>query len=54
MFFVAVGSLHISGEGFEAFTVERNQLAVIPSCVLRWTLASEGPAEIIRILPAAD
>jgi mannose-6-phosphate isomerase len=54
IFFVAGGSLQISGEGFDAFTVERNQLAVVPSSVAQWTLASEGPAEIIRILPAAD
>jgi mannose-6-phosphate isomerase len=53
MLFVSGASLQISGEGFDPFTVERNQLAVIPSSVPRWTLASEGPADIIRILPAA-
>ena len=54
MLFVGAGSLQISGEGFDAFTVEDNQLAVIPSSVPRWTLASEGPTEVIRILPTAD
>jgi hypothetical protein len=34
--------------------VERNQLAVIPAQTARWSLAAEGPAEIIRILPAGD
>ncbi len=54
MLFVAAGSLQISGEGFEAFAVERNQIAVIPSAAPPWTLASEDTAEIIRILPAAN
>ena len=47
------GNLRISGDGFEPFTVERNQLAVIPSASPRWTLAGDESAEIIRILPAA-
>jgi mannose-6-phosphate isomerase len=54
MLFVMQGNLRISGDGFEPFTVERNQLAVIPSSSPRWTLAGDGSTEIIRILPAAD
>ncbi len=52
--FVAEGRMHISGEGFEPFSVERNQLAVVPSSAKRWTLHADDPAVIIRILPAAD
>ena len=54
MLFVAKGSVQISGEGFDPFTVERNQLAVIPSAAPRWTLAGEDTTEVIRMLPAAD
>jgi mannose-6-phosphate isomerase len=54
MLFVVQGSVQISGEGFEPFTVERNQLGVIPSATPRWTLAGEDSTEVIRILPAAD
>ena len=54
MLFVMQGNLRISGDGFEPFTVERNQLAVIPSSSPRWTLAGDEATEIIRILPAAD
>ncbi|MGC2618740.1 MAG: hypothetical protein WA414_06820, partial [Acidobacteriaceae bacterium] len=59
MLFVAEGRIRISGssyagETFEPFFVERNQLAVIPASTARWTLSTEGPAEVIRILPAGD
>ena len=54
MFFVTRGSVQVSGDGFEAFTVEHNQLAVIPAATPRWTLAGEETTELIRILPAAD
>lgn len=59
MLFVAEGRIRISGssfagETFEPFFVERNQLAVIPASTARWTLSTEGPAEIIRILPAGE
>jgi mannose-6-phosphate isomerase len=59
MLFVVEGRIRISGisfEGktFEPFFVERNQLAVIPASTARWTLSTEGPAEIVRILPAGD
>jgi mannose-6-phosphate isomerase len=54
MLFVTQGSVQISGENFEPFTVERNQLGVIPSATPRWTLAAEDSTEVIRILPAAD
>jgi mannose-6-phosphate isomerase len=53
MLFVTAGSAQISGDGFDPFTVERNQIAVIPSAVPRWSLAGQDPTEIIRILPAA-
>ena len=54
MLFVTQGSVQISGEDFEPFTVGRNQLGVIPSAAPRWTLAGEESTEVIRILPAAD
>jgi mannose-6-phosphate isomerase len=54
MLFVQQGQLRIAGDGFEAFDVERNQLAVIPSCTARWTLSGGGITEVIRILPAED
>lgn len=59
MLFVAEGRIRISGisfdgQGFEPFCVERNQLGVIPASTARWSLAADGPAEIIRILPAGQ
>ncbi len=54
MLFVVQGSVQISGEDFKPFTVERNQLAVIPSAAPRWTLTGADSTEVIRILPAAD
>jgi mannose-6-phosphate isomerase len=54
MLFVTRGSIQISGEGFEPFTVQRNQLSVIPSAAPRWTLTGEESTELIRILPSAD
>jgi mannose-6-phosphate isomerase len=59
MLFVVEGRMRISGltadgKPFQPFAVERNQMAVIPASTARWTLAAEGPAEIIRILPAGD
>jgi mannose-6-phosphate isomerase len=59
MLFVAEGRIRISGlsydgGSFEPFYVERNQLAVIPASTARWALSVEGPAEIIRILPAGE
>jgi mannose-6-phosphate isomerase len=54
MLFVSQGSLHILGDGFEPFTVERNRLAVIPSSTPRWTVTGDESTEIIRILPTAD
>lgn len=52
MLFVTEGRLRISGEGFTPFAVERNQIAVIPAAAPRWTLVTEEPTEVIRILPA--
>ena len=52
MLFVTEGRLRISGEGFTPFAVERNQIAVIPASTPRWTLVSEEPTEVIRILPS--
>ena len=54
LLFVAEGNIRISGDGFDAFSVARNQLAVIPASAPVWTLSSEGPAEVIRIVPAGD
>jgi mannose-6-phosphate isomerase len=53
MLFVTKGSVQISGDGFDPFTVERNQIAVIPSAAPRWSLTGQDDTEIIRILPAA-
>jgi mannose-6-phosphate isomerase len=52
--FVSQGSVRISGDGFESFTVERNQLTVIPSTSARWSLFVDNLTQIIRILPKAD
>jgi mannose-6-phosphate isomerase len=54
LLFVAQGRIHLSGDSFEPFWVDRNQLAVIPAATSRWGLGVEGSAEIIRILPAED
>jgi mannose-6-phosphate isomerase len=54
MLFVVQGRTRISGDGFESFSVERNQLAVIPSSTPRWDLDGDEATEIIRILPAAN
>lgn len=54
MLFVAEGRLKISGPSFEPFTVERNQLAVVPAAAPPWTLATDGSTEVIRILPPSD
>jgi len=51
--FVAAGCVRISGDGFSPFTVERNQIAVIPSASGRWSLHGDDSAEIIRILPVS-
>ncbi|MGB6133064.1 MAG: type I phosphomannose isomerase catalytic subunit [Acidobacteriaceae bacterium] len=52
MLFVVSGELRISGTAFDAFTVERNQIAVIPAVATTWTIEPSAEAEIIRILPA--
>jgi mannose-6-phosphate isomerase len=54
MLFVVAGRIRVSGDNFESFSVERNQLAVIPSSAPRWTLGGDDSTEIVRILPAAD
>lgn len=54
MLFVVDGRIRVSGDSFESFSVERNQLAVIPSSAPRWTLGGDDSTEIVRILPAAD
>jgi mannose-6-phosphate isomerase len=52
MLFVQEGRIRIAGRSFEPFVVERNQLAIIPAASDHWSLSTEGPTEIIRILPA--
>jgi mannose-6-phosphate isomerase len=49
--FLVEGKATIEGEGFAAFPVERCQLAVIPAGAKGWKIKTEGPADIIRILP---
>ena len=51
---IRISSLSLDGHSFEPFFVERNQMAVIPASTPGWTLAADGPVEIIRILPAGD
>lgn len=51
MLFVADGRIRIAGRSFESFIVDRNQLAVIPAATEQWTLSTDGPSDIIRILP---
>jgi mannose-6-phosphate isomerase len=52
MLFVVHGRIRIAGHGFESFTLERNQLAVIPSSTPCWDLDGDQATDIIRILPA--
>jgi len=52
--FVVQGRIRISADGFESFSVERNQLAVIPSSTPCWDLDCDQAAGIVRILPAAN
>ncbi|MGA8528360.1 MAG: type I phosphomannose isomerase catalytic subunit [Acidobacteriaceae bacterium] len=54
MLFVEEGRIGISGEGFTPFSVERNQMAVIPASTGRWALAGEEATQVIRILPAEE
>lgn len=49
--FVLEGQMCISGEGFETFAVERNQVAVIPASASGWRLEGGAGTEVIRILP---
>ena len=56
MLFVAQGRARIagsaSGDGFESFSLEANQIAVIPASTARWGFAADSPTEVIRIVPA--
>jgi hypothetical protein len=54
MLFITEGRAQISGDGFEPFAVERNQIAVVPSLCPRWSLVGDEVTEVIRILPVAD
>jgi mannose-6-phosphate isomerase len=49
--FLERGQAIIEGKGFAAFPLDRYQLAVIPAGAKDWKIKTEGPAEIIRILP---
>ncbi|QNI34350.1 class I mannose-6-phosphate isomerase [Alloacidobacterium dinghuense] len=51
LLFVADGRLKIEGAGFEAFSLNRCQLAVIPAGARDWKITPEAGAEVIRILP---
>jgi len=53
MLFVIDGRVHISGDAFSPFDVERNQLAVIPSASRAWSLEGQDLLEMIRIVPGA-
>ncbi len=49
LLFVSSGTLEINGEGFEAFSVDRCELAVIPASASRWQ--ARGTAEVVRMIP---
>ena len=49
--FVADGSVTIDGDGFDSFQLGKCQVAVFPALCAPWRLDSEGPAEVMRILP---
>jgi mannose-6-phosphate isomerase len=49
--FLVEGKAAIEGEGFDAFSLERCQLAVIPAGAKDWKIKTEGAADIVRILP---
>jgi mannose-6-phosphate isomerase len=53
IFFVADGAVRVSGDGGEAFTVGRCELAVVPASTSGIKIEVESPAEVIRILPSA-
>jgi mannose-6-phosphate isomerase len=49
--FLSEGKLTIEGEGFDAFSLERCRLAVIPAGAKDWKVTAEGSADVMRILP---
>ncbi len=51
LFFVAEGKLKVEGQGFEQFSLDRYQIAVIPAGARDWKVTAETTAEVIRILP---
>ena len=51
MLFVSEGKLKIEGEGFEAFPLDRCQIAVIPAGAKNWKVTTEGATDVIRIFP---
>ena len=51
MLFVAEGKLTIAGQGFDPFSLDRCQVAVIPAGAQDWSVTAEAGADIVRILP---
>ncbi len=49
LLFVAAGTLHVEGSGFEPFTLGRCELAVVPANAPEWQ--ARGEAEVMRIVP---
>src|ERR1700722_15428358 len=49
--FLADGNLKVEGDGFEAFSLGRCQLAVIPAGAKNWRISTESAADVMRILP---
>ncbi len=49
LLFVAGGTLRIEGAGFQPFTLDRCELAVVPASTQPWE--ARGEAEVMRILP---
>jgi mannose-6-phosphate isomerase len=51
IFFVVEGEAKITGEGFDAFSLSRCQVAVIPASAGPWDLHCDRSVEIVRIVP---
>jgi len=51
LFFVAEGKLTLAGHGFESFSLDRYQIAVVPAGAQTWNITAEPAVEVIRILP---
>lgn len=51
LLFVAKGKATLHGAGFEPFSLNRAQLAVIPAAAGEWDIDADQPLELMRIVP---